>query len=351
MVLGKIYIDRVSIWVTFFKHGSNDEGGAIDSVEQGLLAMRTIRRLLIAGWTFPNRSQEVRDIWTILRTHLDEMLGLTADKNLSSLLHISTRRLIEKHLRQIVKLHIDMARTHPAGFALLPGSISNVAFTYWSVIDRLSNDYGTRTPTVLAKPIDSDGNADDEDTTIMEFVSLKGLLLLRACLKMVFNPAQTFRYQKPEDKDEKNQAREVIKESLLTQPFVETMMQTLVTRFFVFRPQDLRDWQEEPNEWERREEGEGDVWEYSIRSCSEKLFLDLMINYKDVLVQPLLQVFQTVASKSATLLLINLSFSLWLFVPFQRIPIKLLVKDEKIFSSISVLPIRDHFQSKTELPT
>jgi len=74
-------------------------------------------------------------------------------------------------------------------------------------------------------------------------------------------------------------------------------METLVTRFFVFRPRDLRDWEEEPEEWERREEGEGDFWEFSIRSCSEKLFLDLVINYKDLLVQPLLQVFQSVASK------------------------------------------------------
>lgn len=47
---------------------------------------------------------------------------------------------------------------------------------------------------------------------------------------------------------------------------------------------------------EKSQEGAGEDWELSIRTCSEKLFLDLMINYKDSLVQPLLAVFQSVAS-------------------------------------------------------
>ena len=74
-------------------------------------------------------------------------------------------------------------------------------------------------------------------------------------------------------------------------------METVITRFFVFRASDLRDWEEEPEEWEKREEsGESDDWEFSIRSCAEKLFLDLAINYKAILVEPLLRVFYTVAT-------------------------------------------------------
>lgn len=73
------------------------------------------------------------------------------------------------------------------------------------------------------------------------------------------------------------------------------MMETVVTRYFVFRPSDLRQWEEEPDEWERREDMEGDDIEYSTRSCAERLFLDLAINFK-TLVQPLLQVFYSVAS-------------------------------------------------------
>jgi len=69
-----------------------------------------------------------------------------------------------------------------------------------------------------------------------------------------------------------------------------------VTGFFKFRTRDLREWEEEPEEWEKREEELGDAWELSIRSCAEKLFLDLIVNFKDLLVPRLMQVFQTYAA-------------------------------------------------------
>ena len=88
-----------------------------------------------------------------------------------------------------------------------------------------------------------------------------------------------------------------MKDAILSAGMIREMMETLVTRFFVFRARDLREWEEEPSEWERREEGEGETWEFSVRVCAEKLFLDLVINNKDQLIQPLLQVFYSVASK------------------------------------------------------
>ena len=188
-----------------------------------------------------------------------------------------------------------MVRAHPAGFALLPGS-TDLARAYWGLIVQFGQTFGSQTP-LPSEKIRSGGDADEEGTPVMEKLTLKGLLLLRACTKMVFNPQQTFKYQHAEDKEEKMQSTRLMKNDLLTEYFVTIAMETLVTRFFVFRARDLRDWEEEPEEWERREEGEGDVWEFSVRSCSEKLFLDLMINYKDLLIQPLLHVFQSVASK------------------------------------------------------
>lgn len=94
---------------------------------------------------------------------------------------------------------------------------------------------------------------------------------------------------------QKSEATQLVKQELLGEAFVREMMETVVSRYFVFRPSDLRQWEEEPDEWERREDMEGDDIEYSIRSCAERLFLDLAINFKH-LAQPLLQVFYSVAS-------------------------------------------------------
>jgi hypothetical protein len=107
---------------------------------------------------------------------------------------------------------------------------------------------------------------------------------------------QTFRYRKQEEKDERKKATDMVKQELLTDDLVREMVSTLVTRFFVFRPSDLRMWEEEPDEWEKMEEGAED-WEFAVRPCAEKLFLDLAKNFKDLIVQPLLQVFHTVASE------------------------------------------------------
>lgn len=288
-VLTRIYSDKVNHWQALLGDGGGDEGSFRDAAERSLLALRILRRLIIAGYDFPNRDTLVRQFWSQISSQLDGFLSLILQGPLSA----NARSLMEKHLIQIAKFHLEMVKTHPAGFALLPNSV-DLARAYWRLAFRFSKTFGSQTPTQTAK-IGHDGDSDEEGPAILEQLSLKGLLLLRGCLKMVFSPAQTFKYQHAEDKEEKKRSMELIKTTLLTDSFVREMMETIVTQFFVFRSRDLREWAEEPEEWERREEGEGDVWEFSIRSCSEKLFLDLVINFNALLVEPLLRVFANVA--------------------------------------------------------
>lgn len=80
---------------------------------------------------------------------------------------------------------------------------------------------------------------------MMEKLTLKGLLLIRACLRMVFNPVQTFRYQKDEDKEERKTSKELMSGELLSEKFAREVVETLVTRFFVFTARDLKEWEEE----------------------------------------------------------------------------------------------------------
>ena len=289
-VVGSIYVNKVQHWQSFFQNGGDDEAGAIESIEHSLIALKTIRRLIITGFEFPGREKDVHEFWSLTRTHFGDFLQYVSSQN--STLAPSVCTLIEKHLMQLSKLHLDMATTHPAGFVLLPNSISLVR-DYWSLISQLGETWGSKS--VDTAQIGTDGDADDEPP-ILERLGLKGLLLIRACVKMVFYPTQTFKYKQQQEKDERFQATQAIKLELLTDDLVREMVSTLVTRFFVFRPSDLRMWEEEPDEWEKMEEGAED-WEFAIRPCAEKLFLDLAKNFKDLIVQPLLQVFYTVASE------------------------------------------------------
>jgi hypothetical protein len=289
-VLGTIYVSKVQTWQAFFRDGGDDEGGAIESIETSLLAIKITRRLIIAGYDFPGREKDVQEFWTMSRGHFGEFFQYVASDD--SPLASSVQKLIEKHLMQLSKLHLNMAVTHPAAFVLLPNSIDLVR-DYWSLVSRLGQTWGSKS--LDGAKIGTDGDADDE-TPILERLGLKGLLIIRACVKMVFYPAQSFRYKQQQEKDEKNQATDMIKSQLLTDDLVREMISALVTQFFVFRPSDLRMWEEEPDEWEKMEEG-GEDWEFAIRPCAEKLFLDLAKNFKELIVQPLLQVFYTVASQ------------------------------------------------------
>lgn len=284
-------MSKVDTWYTFVTRGGDDEGGAVEALEQSLLSLKVLRRLLIAGYDHPNRDENVRQFWTVLQEQLGQFFHLVSKNEFSSYV----QKLVEKHLIQFSKLHVEMATIHPADFTLLPSSISLVQ-SYGSLAAKLGETYGSKDMSVVK--IGTDGDADEEEKPLQEKVGLKALLLIRACIKMAFHPAQTFKYQKNEDKEEKKASVSQIKSQLLTEEFVIQMMELLVTKFFVFRASDLREWEDEPEEWEKREEEIADAWEFSIRACSEKLFLDLVINFKDLIMPKLLAVFYNYASKS-----------------------------------------------------
>ncbi|MCJ1388710.1 hypothetical protein MMC18_001559 [Xylographa bjoerkii] len=296
-VLGKVYIDKVHLWMRSLQDGGGGNALASQAVSDSLLALRVLRRLTIAGFEFPNRHKEVQEFWVRSRLHLAEMLSLL--RLYSQSLQPEMQFQVQKILVQLSKLHLEMVKVHPAAFALLPDS-PQLAKAYWSLLCEFGQTFGSQSAVTPSK-IGTDGDAEDKDIPYMEKISLKGLLLIRACAKMVYSPSQTFKYQHAEDKLEKKHSIALMQTELLSETLIGEMMEILVTRFFVFRPRDLRQWEEEPDEWERREEGEGEVWEFSIRSCAEKLFLDLVINNKDLLTKPLLNVFYTVASTCNTM--------------------------------------------------
>ncbi|KAJ9611710.1 hypothetical protein H2200_004894 [Cladophialophora chaetospira] len=279
-VLGNLYISLVARW----QSSQSDLVSAVSSHS----ALKTLRRLLVAGFERPHREDAVKQFWGLLQTH-QQSFWAAYTQDVSP----EIRGLLLKHLLQLSKLYLDMARNHPASFVLL--GCMDILNRSWTIISQ-----GDAKQSLLHGNFDWKvyRNGDDNEESPIERLCLKALLLFRACLKMVFNPVQTFKYVTPEDKMERKDAVDYIKNSVLTQDFVVRLMELLVTQYFVLRPSDLREWEQEPDEWERREEEIADAWEFSIRSCSEKLFLDLVINFKELLVPRLLEVFSRYASTS-----------------------------------------------------
>lgn len=261
-------------------------------MQSSLLAIKILRRLFIAGYEFPNRDADVHEFWQLTSDQVGSLINMLSSQ--SAALPTGASQMIEKHLLQLSKLHLDMAKTHAGAFVLLPHSMDLVR-AYWGLIKQYGESFGTRTAVANAT-IGFSGDQGD-DKSFLEKITLKGILLIRACIKMVFNPAQTFKYRHPQEKEEKADATKAVQEQLLTDAFVQELMEVTVTKFFVFRESDLRDWEEEPEEWEQMMDSEAEGFEFSVRPCAEKLFLDLALNYRSLLLQPLLAVFNSVASK------------------------------------------------------
>ena len=262
---GNLYFTTVSTWRT----SPSDTSAPL--MQQSLLALKVLRRLLVSGYEKPHQDAAVVSVWNLTQDHLGTFVSLQGTGH-------AHQALLEDHMLQLAKLHHGMAKANPVAFALLPNTVELVR-SYW----------------ILTKAV---AEAFKDDPPTAEKLALKALLIIRVCVKLAHNPShaiRVIRLRSPDEKEEEFRATELIKQSVLTPALVHEVMEVVVTKFFVFRESDLREWEEEPEEWEKREEGYGLDWEFSVRSCAEKLFLDLAINYKEMLVQPLLQVFASVA--------------------------------------------------------
>ena len=286
-----IYIDKVHRWQSFLERGGDDEGGALTDAEVSSQALKILRRLLITGYENPNRHKEVREFWSSTGVQFGGFLNLVIQD--PPVVSSEVRFVVGQHLLHLAKLHLNMAKTHPAAFALLPNSVA-LGHAYGSIIFKFGEALRSESTDPSSVFTTGDGS-ESSGNYVLEQLSLKGFLILRACMKMIFNPVHTFKHQHAEDKEEQQQSKELLKSQLLTDELACQVMETVISRYLVLRPAEIEAWKEEPEEWEQGEDGESDGWEYSIRLCSEKVLLDLLINFKELLVQRLLNFFYSVS--------------------------------------------------------
>ncbi|KAI0545819.1 putative importin 11 [Xylaria curta] len=286
-ILGEIYDAKTRLWLSFLTSGQGDEQSAVAAMGNSLMAFRTLRRLLVFGYAFPHRDDVVRQIWAFSQTQLGQLLNMVNDKYPA----------LGKHLLQFTKLHIDMASTHPASFAALPGS-AELARAYWNLVAEFSLVFDQ------SEGIRQGGSSDTKSRAegpLLERLALKGLLLMRACVRMAHRPIQSITYRSKDDAGEQQAAIATIKSQLFSDDFINQMAHIIITRLLVFRKADMDAWEEEPEEWEQREESQGNAYEWEVRPCAEKLFLDLLTHHKSLLLEPLLAYFATAQDPQASI--------------------------------------------------
>ncbi|KAL7620333.1 hypothetical protein AAE478_009327 [Parahypoxylon ruwenzoriense] len=295
-LLGEVYDAKVTQWTAFLISGKGDGNAALLTMKNSHEAFKALRRLLLLGYDHPHKDKTVAQVWSLCQAHFAQFLGFIDSNSPNMAPYID---IISKHLIKFTKLHVEMAKQYPASFASLPNSLDLVR-AYWDLVSKFARVYSN------SGGIRQESSAGQFNSLIegplIQKLALKGLLLIRACIKMVHYPTKTILYRSKESVQEQREAINAVGVSLLTDDFITEMANVVISHFFVFRRADLEAWDEDPQEWEQRQENQGNAHEFEVRPCAERLFLDLLTHHTDLLREPLLEYFATAQDQHADFL-------------------------------------------------
>uniref|UniRef100_A0AAR2IK54 Importin-11 n=1 Tax=Pygocentrus nattereri TaxID=42514 RepID=A0AAR2IK54_PYGNA len=88
-----------------------------------------------------------------------------------------------------------------------------------------------------------------------------------------------------------------IKTAFFTHPTLTEIAKRLVSKYFLLTEEELVMWEEDPEGFAVEETG-GDSWKYSLRPCTEVLFLDIFHSYSQTLTPVLLEMMQNLQGPS-----------------------------------------------------
>ncbi|KAM9881391.1 hypothetical protein VD0002_g8405 [Verticillium dahliae] len=292
-VLGEIYAERIPVWVDFLT-GVKGQDGASEAdiaIRITLLTLKVIRRLLISGFEAPHKDKTVQQFWTLSQNHFGQFLGFVSQE---SAVPESYQELVGKHLLQFTKLHMEMATSQPTSFAGLPSSLPLI-HAYWDLVAKFAEVFD-KSEGIRQSSGDAKSKAEGP---LLEKLTTRALLLIKACLDLAFLPKHTFVYRGPEAKKEEHEAVEFIKNELFKDDFCLQIANTVLTHLFVFRQSDLEAWDEDPEEWEHQERFDSSAYEWEVRPAAERVFLGLLNQRKTLLVPHLLSYIQTATGGQA----------------------------------------------------
>jgi len=297
-LLGEVYTETAAQWLEFLTKGRGDEDDADFAMQNSLTCLKILRRLLIVGYESPHESDVVQQFWALSQSHFGQFLGYVSH---DSPIPAPYQDVVGKHLIQFTKLHIQMCETHAGSFAVLPGSVPLVR-AYWDLVANFAEVFDKSGGIKQIGGEDSQAKSKLEGP-LLERLALRGLLLLRSCISLVFRPAQSFKYKSPKAQQERTDAVKLVKAELLTDDFVLQVANVIITKLFIFRQSDLDDWEGDPEEWESQERDQGQAGEWEVRPCAERLLLDLLIHYGDLLRNPLLAYFEVATKEDSSIVI------------------------------------------------
>lgn len=217
-----------------------------------------------------------------------------------------------KFIKRLTKIHLNTLKTQPVSFVLMEGALPLIRLYLQIIHDK-------------AALLQNIGLNDDDDTEVQktelwEKVVVQGLLLLKEIIALFYkNGVSTIRFRNEEEKQNSKSAFDKLKSQFFTPSIITSLVEMLLGSYFRLTPRDLESWKLDPEEWVF--EMMNDAWEFQARPCAEKVFADLLANFKEI-VGPLVLSFMESTGGSQDLLQRDVAynaFALASSTPFDNI--------------------------------
>ncbi|CAI2186080.1 9163_t:CDS:10, partial [Funneliformis geosporum] len=256
-----IYVEHTNRFFNMIST-SNDIGNAMD-LETSLIALKSIRRLIVHGFQDISRVDETKAFFVLAFDHLQKFYTLrNSFQDTSSPIF----KLLDSKVNLIGKFYVELQRLRPVSFIMTPGS-SDVIKYYWQLLVIHSKSYETEM---------------EKQQYGTEKILIQALLLLKGIIRK-----SSYNQDIKESKERLSDAIKILEEQILTPSFVESLAELLISSYLILRKEDLIMWEEDPEGWVNFDET--DHWEYHIRPCAEKVFTDLITQYRDLLSSKMLE--------------------------------------------------------------
>uniref|UniRef100_A0A674K344 Importin-11 n=1 Tax=Terrapene triunguis TaxID=2587831 RepID=A0A674K344_9SAUR len=244
-----IYSFACSLWNhhtdTFLQQiFTGDEAAATNSLERTLLSLKVLRKLTVHGFVEPHRNVEV----------------MVSDRCLCRSIGTENvcRDRLEKTIILFTKVLLDFLDQHPFSFTPLIQRSLEFAVSY------VFTEAG-------------------EGVAFERFI-VQCMNFIKMIVKnYAYKPSKRFEDSSPETLEAHK-----IKTSFFTYPTLMEICRRLVSHYFLLTEEELTMWEEDPEGFTVEETG-GDSWKYSLRPCTEVLFIDIFHEYNQTLTPVLLE--------------------------------------------------------------
>uniref|UniRef100_A0A3Q3G2L6 Importin-11 n=1 Tax=Kryptolebias marmoratus TaxID=37003 RepID=A0A3Q3G2L6_KRYMA len=229
---------------------ARDEAAALNSLERTLLSLK-LRKLTVHGFQEPQQNMEVMGFLNAVFERLKQFLECRQVGPEST-----CREKLEKTIILYTKVLLDFLEYHPYAFIPLIQRSLEFAVSY------------------IFTPA-------GEGVTFERFI-VQCMSLIKMIVKNdAYKPAKNI------DSKPENLEAHKIKTAFFTHPTLTEIGRRLVSHYFLLTEEELAMWEEDPESFTG-----GDSWKYSLRPCTEVLFLDIFHNYSQTLTPVLLDMVQ-----------------------------------------------------------